>query len=133
VMTLVRPPSILLVDDHEDSREMISTLLEIHGFATVQASDGMEALAALDAGPLPALIILDWLMPGMDGASVLAALERVEAYAAIPVVIVSARASLDGSGLAAHVLVKPIHPDALLEIVREHCAKGGELPADPPM
>ena len=113
--------TILIIDDHKDSREMVGTILELNGYAAGYAGDGAEALQALAAGLRPALILLDWRMPGMDGATFLAELERNEAYASIPVVLVSANAALETKRSATHVLVKPINPDSLVELVRSLC------------
>lgn len=125
-MNIAPQTTILLIDDHEDSREMVSIVLELNGFATAHAGDGMEALAALDAGLRPALIILDWLMPGMDGSSLLAALQQKEEYAPIPVVVVTARAALESNPPTTHVLTKPIDPDALVALVLALCGPGAD-------
>ncbi len=111
-------PHILIIDDHEDSREMLSTVLELNGFSAAHASDGEEALAALAGGLRPSIIVLDWRMPGMDGATFLAELQRTKAYTSIPVVVVSAHAALQTSRPATHVLVKPIDPDELIDLIR---------------
>jgi CheY-like chemotaxis protein len=117
---------ILLIDDHEDSREMVSIILEMNGFSSVHAGDGIEALAALDAGFCPDVIILDWLMPGMDGSSFLAALQQKEEHAAIPVVVVSARATLETLRPTTHILTKPIDPDTLVALVHTLCSPSGD-------
>ena len=58
---------ILLAEDEEHSRRVLSHYLQRWGFSVVTACDGLEALAALDAEEPPPLALIDWMMPGMDG------------------------------------------------------------------
>jgi DNA-binding response OmpR family regulator len=60
------PPTILVVDDNRDNAEIVRQLLEAHGYSTLVAHDGDEALALFDAAR-PALVILDVMMPGRSG------------------------------------------------------------------
>ena len=117
-MNIETRPNVLLIDDHEDSREMVSIILEMNGLSAAHASDGIEALAALDGGLRPGVIMLDWLMPGMDGSSFLSELKQRD-YAPIPVVVVSARATLEANPPTGYTLTKPIDPDALVALVRK--------------
>jgi hypothetical protein len=61
------PVRILIADDDEDSLALVTKCLSWWGYEAVAAKDGMEALAALSAEDAPALAILDWTMPGLDG------------------------------------------------------------------
>src|SRR5687768_13168582 len=63
--TWVKDPEILLVDDDDDLRESIAEGLEDAGFIVIRASDGADALGHLRTSNLPALVLLDLLMPGM--------------------------------------------------------------------
>ena len=123
---------ILVIDDHDDSREMVSALLELSGYSTHSAANGVEALAALRGGLRPGLIILDWLMPGMDGATFMDELHRTPELASIPVIVVSANVALHTNHPGTHVLVKPVLPDVLLERVAALCGTeagaGGKAP-----
>ncbi|MCZ6464659.1 MAG: response regulator, partial [Proteobacteria bacterium] len=65
------PRRVLVVDDAEGIRSYLATLLELRGFAVDTAEDGRSALALLDAGASPNVVILDVMMPGMDGLETL--------------------------------------------------------------
>jgi CheY-like chemotaxis protein len=118
-------PSVLVVDDNEDIRESLMGFLEDHGFVATGARDGRDALNQLGAAPaLPCLIILDLMMPVMDGRAFRQAQLRDPDLAGIPVVVVSAykdiRWLVEGLDVKDH-LPKPLDLDALLDVVREHC------------
>ena len=81
--------AVLVVDDDADIRDAVTMLLEDAGYPTRQARDGVDALEQLDELPLPALILLDVMMPRMNGAEFLHALKITESLAAIPVVVLS--------------------------------------------
>lgn len=87
---------VLVVDDHEDLRAMLSLSLHACGFEVVTAKDGREALEMLQSGLRPGVILLDMMMPGVDGFGVLAALEADTRLADIPVAVMS------GSHFAPH-------------------------------
>jgi two-component system chemotaxis response regulator CheY len=115
---------ILVADDDAAIRETLRAILEEEGYPVTVASHGREALEQLEAGPLPALCIIDLLMPVMDGFELCAEMAARPALARVPVLLVSANAYLDGSaqGLeTVHVMQKPISFDRLLEHVERHC------------
>ena len=63
---IARKPLVLIVDDHADSREMCATFLEMSGFRTAEAADGMEGVSqARDLAP--GCILMDLSLPGVDG------------------------------------------------------------------
>ncbi|MBI3210702.1 MAG: response regulator [Candidatus Solibacter usitatus] len=80
---------VLVVDDNESNRDMLSRRLERQGYRVVQASGGEQALEIAREGGIE-LMLLDIMMPGMDGYQVLAAMKSGEALAAIPVIMISA-------------------------------------------
>ena len=80
---------VLVVDDDPDHCEVVSKLLQKSGYATVSASNGWEALIALDNGKYD-LVLLDLMMPGMDGATFLNILRHDERRKNLPVLVVSA-------------------------------------------
>lgn len=80
---------ILLVDDDPDAQEIMSAMLEIAGWNSKKAPNGAEALDMAAATP-PALVLLDLMMPGMNGFEVLNRLKANPRTRAIPVVIFSA-------------------------------------------
>jgi CheY-like chemotaxis protein len=80
---------ILLVDDDSDLRESLALLLVLKGYEVITASDGREALQTLHGGPRPCLIVLDLMMPEMDGLQFRRAQLEDPALAMIPVVLCS--------------------------------------------
>jgi CheY-like chemotaxis protein len=80
---------ILIVDDEADNRALLEIILNWEGFLTLSADSGEEALTAA-AEHLPDLILLDLMMPGLDGSEVIARLNGNLATRNIPVVIISA-------------------------------------------
>src|SRR5262245_64624414 len=116
--------AILIVDDDNDVRSALSELLEEEGFAVEGAPNGREALARLrDGGAHPAVILLDLMMPGMDGWDFRSEQLRDPRLAAVPVVIVSAsgfsRESIGMQFRPAAYVEKPIERNELLEVIRE--------------
>ncbi len=116
---------ILLVEDDPGIVEAMTIFLEEEGYAVLCAPGAAEALAMLEeAGPGPAVILLDLMMPGMDAFEFRARQRADPRLAAIPVVVVSAdrhapeRARELG---AAGCLLKPMRPDDLLATVRRYC------------
>jgi len=110
-------PTILVVDDDDDIREMMSYVLEQHRLRVVDAGSGAEALdKAHDTSGL-SLVLLDLRMPGMSGADVLETMKRDPELTTVPVVVISGdrdapatAASLGASGC----LIKPVTTKALL-------------------
>ena len=118
---------VLLVDDHEEARDALAMLLRNEGFAVREASDGQEALDALYDGPRPCLVVLDLMMPGMDGWEFRRRQLRSPLFARIPTVVLSGHANLSAAatGLSAHeVMPKPVAFGRLLELVRDYCPRG---------
>ena len=116
------PPRILIVDDNEMNRDIIVARLEAHGYETLQAADGQEALTAV-AQHRPDLVLLDVMMPNIDGIEVCRRLKSDSAYPFLPVILVTARvetkdvvAGLDAG--ADEYLTKPIDQAALVARVK---------------
>ena len=112
-------PSVLLIEDNEDGREMMATMLAAHGFPVAQAADGLQGVAAAASG-LPAAALVDIGLPGIDGYEVARRLRRDPATAGIRLI------ALTGYGLAEDQrrvleagfdqhLVKPVSMEQLLE------------------
>lgn len=83
------PAKILIVDDEERNRRLLEVLLHTDGYATLVAANGKDGLE-LAAREQPDLILLDLMMPGMDGFEVTYRLKNDAATRSIPVIIVSA-------------------------------------------
>ncbi len=110
--------TIVVVDDEETICETLKDVLEEEGYSVEIAGDGVEALTLLRTmSVLPRMIILDLLMPRMDGNAVLAALRADAALADIPVVISTSDPSRAPSGVL--IMRKPVDLDVLLDTVRK--------------
>ncbi|MEN8190444.1 MAG: response regulator [Thermodesulfobacteriota bacterium] len=115
--------NILVVDDCKTTRKIIKMILQKHGFDTVEAGDGIEALIKIN-GVRPDLILLDVMMPKLDGYGLLSALKQNSDLKNIPVIMLSSRsgltAKLKGHLSSAQVyLTKPIQPDVLLDTINQ--------------
>jgi CheY-like chemotaxis protein len=119
-----RGEQILLVEDDPATRDAVALALELEGYAVFGAADGAEALARLRSGPPPRLILLDLMMPVLDGWTFRARQQQDPALASIPVVVVSADGSVPQKAAAlgaADHLTKPIDVGQLLQTVKRHC------------
>jgi len=118
------PHPLLVVEDDDDIREAFCELLKLRGFAVESAPDGIEALSKLDRIGRPCLVVLDLMMPRMDGMEFWGRMLERGALKDVPVVVVSA--ALEGNphldlGRAVAVLPKPVSIRALLEICEKFC------------
>ena len=125
--------TILVVDDEPDVLLLCKVNLEFEGYNVIEAHDGEEALRKI-ASENPDLVLLDVMMPGMDGWQVLTAVKSDPARADTPVVMLTAkvqeRDQMRGlSDGAADYVTKPFNPIALARTVREALAASasGEL------
>ena len=115
--------TVLLVEDNDDVREMMSLALQLAGNGVLTASNGSEALRVLAERPPPCLILLDLMMPVMDGWELRAALRRDPTLSRIPVVVISALTEDMARRLGATgYLPKPVDIDQLLQVVCDLCA-----------
>ncbi|HEX5417462.1 MAG TPA: response regulator [Chloroflexota bacterium] len=111
--------SILIVDDQEEIRELLADVLIEHGYATLTAADGKEAIENIKK-QRPDLITLDLAMPGLDGHGVLKRLACDPSTSRIPVVVVSAYCSgLEVTPQIVRVVSKPFDVSELLELIRK--------------
>ncbi len=114
------PASVLVVEDDEDIREAIAQILREEGYEVALAENGQHALELLGEVERPCLLLVDLIMPEMDGWQLLQALSTHDRFATIPVVVMSAMphpTRLEGQT----VVKKPIDLPIMLQIVREHC------------
>ena len=118
-----RRPRILIVEDDQDllrmMQRMLTTLAEVD-----TATDGEHALKALEAGPLPDLVITDWMMPRKDGLTLVKEMKQRESLQRVPVVILTAKTAprdvIAGINSGArHYLTKPFKPDDLIAKVKK--------------
>ncbi len=120
----IHRPGVLVVEDDEDMRFILTELLEFHGWTTQTAADGIEGLTKLQKFR-PSLILLDLAMPRMNGMQFRAAQRQLpdKRLASVPCVVVSAvhdAPSFKATLNAADVLVKPFEADRLLKVVASH-------------
>lgn len=116
---------VLVVEDDTELREILVELLEDHGYRATAVSNGLEALQHLHGdGIRPCIILLDLMMPVMDGATFWTEKQRDSALASIPVVVLSAYshsfAHVDMTGVK-RFFAKPVDPRRLLDVIREEC------------
>jgi CheY-like chemotaxis protein len=116
---------ILVVEDHEDTRDMVELFLQLDGFSVCTAADGVEAFECL-VERRPCLILLDLSMPIMDGITFGRELRRHpdRGLAATPIVLLTALSNVDkameATGAIAHI-AKPIDFDEFVRTVHLHC------------
>ena len=113
---------VLIVEDDADLREMMAQLLALEGFGATTAANGREALEYLEQGDPPNVILLDLMMPVMDGWEFRRQQQSNPALANVPVIVLSAldpRRAADVN--AVEFLKKPLDFDRLLELVRHYC------------
>jgi len=124
--------SVMVIDDDEPLRESVCDALGDAGYSAVSAPNGAAALHDLRAGAAkPDVILLDLMMPGMNGWQFREEQMRDPALADIPVVVMTASRDLRGMQ-AGEVLYKPITLDRLLAVVRRHSPPSGNGHARPP-
>jgi CheY-like chemotaxis protein len=110
---------VLIVDDDPDLLDVTSFVIETEGMAVETARNGEEALALLRAGRQPGLVLLDLMMPVMNGWEFLAAVANDPLLKAIPVVVLTATEYTEVPG-AREVLRKPMELTALLRVVERY-------------
>jgi len=131
--------TVLIIEDDLDVRDAIEGALARVGYQVLTAGNGADALAILRAQPIrPSLILLDWMMPVMDGMGFLGQTASDPRYASIPIVVVSAvtRMVRIPTLCVAAVVPKPVRLRTLVEIVDRLCevtprGGAGRFEADP--
>ena len=111
---------ILVIDDDNDTREIISEVLAAEGHEVRGAGDGVTALAELRHGGRPSLILLDMMMPRLDGEGFMKALRSDPSLADIPVVILTAHPAARKKAAelgAAGCLLKPVELVDLVDLI----------------
>jgi CheY-like chemotaxis protein len=113
---------VLVVDDDFDVRNVMSILLRAEGYEVVTAANGQEALECLQRGARPDLILLDLMMPVMDGWQFLQIKQRDPTFAQMPVIAITAVKSTHS--LEIPCLEKPLSFEQLLKAVKTYCGEG---------
>jgi CheY-like chemotaxis protein len=114
--------TILVVEDHKSAREALATILQREGFAVALATNGQEALDYLRSQPTPRVILLDMLLPVLDGWHFLEQLKLLDLMPWPRVVVTTGSPSIGREWARAHgcdgFVRKPIDPDVLLAEIR---------------
>ena len=115
---------VLVIEDDEATREMLRYLIESAGCSVVTAANGLDALEQLRNGLTPGLILLDLMMPIMDGCAFDHELARDLQLSSIPTIVVTAFPER-AAGLARHLSVvqKPVEIDQILALVEQYVAQ----------
>lgn len=112
---------IIIAEDDPVSRRLVTAVIEQGGFRTIVTKDGNEAMTALRAQDKPCVAVVDWMMPGMDGAEICRRMR--ESQRNVYIIMVTARGSKEETveGIengADDYMVKPFNPDELLARIR---------------
>lgn len=124
------PPKILVVDDEIEVVQSLRESLQMHGYSVLTAGDGISAVD-LARAEMPDLILLDLMLPTLDGYRVLKLLKADERYRKIPIIVITARANAEDWTLAVECgadgwLTKPVRMEGLLEKVRSIIGNGNK-------
>ena len=116
---------MLIVDDDHVTRETLGSVCEQHGYRVVTAANGAEAQRALEEGLAPCLVLLDLMMPVMNGWDLLKWLRAPDSpHAQVPIIIMSASEYGEATGKAfsaAGAVPKPLALERLLSMVERFC------------
>lgn len=121
-----RCKSILIVEDEPTILENLRDLLQLEGYPVYTASNGKEGLERLRQMPRPCLVLLDLLMPVMNGMEFLEAKGHEDTIAAIPVCVVSGVAEKPKLPKSCVFVKKPIEFELLLKFVKQYCGSPSE-------
>ena len=120
--TAANRPSILIVDDYDDARDVWMTVLGAEGFEVLTAANGVDALAVALSGT-PSLVVLDLSLPGMSGVEVARAIRDQQGEPPMPLVALTGYSDPEHLAEARDagfdlVLTKPCTPSILIEAIR---------------
>jgi CheY-like chemotaxis protein len=116
-----RGPILVIEDDH-DARDSLRSLLEDFGYQVLTAADGLSAFELLRSGkPRPSMILLDLMMPIMDGWTFAEEIEARGEFSQIPIVIMSAFPEPTTPESAVAFCQKPLHISSLLKLIEQYC------------
>jgi CheY-like chemotaxis protein len=116
-------PTVFVVEDDADTRDMLARFLQLEGYHVETAANGRQALDRLAGGVNASVIVLDLMMPVMDGWQFRREQVRNSALAGIPVIVVSAAGRDRFDALDANAyLTKPVDLELLLKEITVHCA-----------
>ena len=111
--------TLLIVDDEADLRESLQEYLEDQGYRVLTATNGQEALEVMSGDALPCVVILDLIMPVMNGRELHDRMQQDARLAAVPVIVSTSDPSRAPAGVP--ILRKPYDLRRLLAAVQTHC------------
>ena len=124
-----RAHHVLIVDDNDDARETLAQLLQAYGCFVAAASSAEDALRRFSEGFHPCVVILDLVMPGVDGWAFYDRMRADSALATIPVIVVSGHIdemTRAANRVAPHFILKPAKPASLIAAVNHYCERQRE-------
>ena len=113
--------SILVIEDNIEIRESLKLALEMEGFNVFTADNGKDGLEKLSNIPTPCVILLDLMMPVMNGWEFIEVISKDIMLSTIPIIVVSAFGEKNTNPKPSAYIQKPIDLDALLSAVSKHC------------
>jgi CheY-like chemotaxis protein len=124
-VALAAPQTVLIVDDNDEIRRCLADVLEGEGFGAATAADGSVALAQLQEGLRPCAILLDLMMPVMDGAAFRHAQMSDPKLRHIPVIIITAEVvsseSVKRQLPGVEFVAKPALPEQIIDAIKRFC------------
>lgn len=125
-MPASHPPSVLLVEDDRELREVMAEALELEGFAVRTAFDGLDAVEKARDAPPPDALVMDPLMPRLSGEEMLVRLRQDPAWRDVPVVVMTGTPPSRWHAVqASAVLEKPVNYLQLARVLRRLCGTAG--------
>jgi two-component system, sensor histidine kinase and response regulator len=112
---------VLIVDDEADIRDSLQEFFQEEGYLVSTAANGADALDRLGEEDLPCVVILDILMPILDGNEVYQRMQRDPRLARVPVIVSTSDPSRAPSGVM--IMKKPTNLSRLLQAVQQHCGQ----------
>jgi CheY-like chemotaxis protein len=121
-------PTILLADDNEDSRDIYTTIFEVHGYRVLHAEDGLGVLTVVSTDR-PDVILLNLHMPELDGHGVLEELRAHPETENLPCLVFTGDARYEQLGRSVQngadgFLTKPVEPSAVVRFVEDFLTRG---------
>lgn len=123
--TSIHHKNILVVEDNIDIQENLKATLENEGFSVFTADNGREAIEQLSKIPTPCVILLDLMMPVMNGWEFVEEINKDIMLSTIPIVVVTAIGDAKKSPKNAGYIAKPINLNALMGAISKHCGADG--------
>lgn len=120
-------PVVLVTDDHADTRLMFRTMLGIRGYSVIEAADGEEAVMLAESST-PDLILMDGMLPGLDGLDATRRIRKLSNGGNTPIVFICGRAEPNDRASALDAgcdefLVKPLNFELLDSVLEKHLGK----------